>query len=283
MCSVQVERLEPEVESQTIKHPVADCALQTIKKPKSMNVNPSSIARSRTASRRELPNNLRRAPRKMIEFRTPHVGPLRTMQNVNRTGATTSMLTERKPSMQNPKNTERHTILRPSPATTRAKPAHPTDRPAAQNPGGRIVSSKYFPQTSPAWKAFPPGHWDLGIGHFLPPLLAPPRQTLRNRLPRQSTKALPDSPVATPPARETLLPPVVILRMTTAPAVDGYDEDVPIAPNISRTTNVPHLPTFPTGRRPAGPTRKPLARRPSPIPRKPAPATSRNQARRTLG
>jgi hypothetical protein len=149
MCSVQVERLEPEVESQTIKHPVADCALQTIKKPKSMNVNPSSIARSRTASRRELPNNLRRAPRKMIEFRTPHVGPLRTMQNVNRTGATTSTSPSAEPSVQNSKIPERQTIVRPEPATSSAKPALPPPARAAQNPGGKLCAVGTFPKKTP--------------------------------------------------------------------------------------------------------------------------------------
>jgi hypothetical protein len=33
------------------------------------------------------------------------------MKNVNRAGATTSMITKRRPSVQNPKYTERHTVL----------------------------------------------------------------------------------------------------------------------------------------------------------------------------
>src|SRR5437762_2570978 len=83
-----------------------------------MNINPSSIARDRTASRRELPNNLRRAPRKTNGFYTPNVGPLRTMHNVNRTGATISMVTARRPLVQNSKIPERQTIsLGESPIT----------------------------------------------------------------------------------------------------------------------------------------------------------------------
>jgi hypothetical protein len=83
------------VECQTLKHPVADSALQTIQKPKSMNVNPSSIARHRITSRLEYSNNLRRAPRKMMGFCTPNVGPLSTVQYVNYNAATTSMVTAR--------------------------------------------------------------------------------------------------------------------------------------------------------------------------------------------
>jgi len=98
------DRQELRAESQTIKYPPVASALHTIRKLKSMNVNLSSIARNRTASRRQSPNNLHRAPRKMIGFCTPHVGPLPAMQNVNRTGATTSMVTKRRPPQAKLKN-----------------------------------------------------------------------------------------------------------------------------------------------------------------------------------
>src|SRR5204863_9844622 len=68
-------------------------------------------------------------------------------------------------------------------------------------------------------------------------------------------------PVATRPARKTSCPLVVILLTTTVCVVDGYDEHVLIAPNITRITTCPNYQLFRLGTAPAGPTRKPLARR----------------------
>src|SRR6476660_2165924 len=132
--------------SQTVKYPPVASTLHTMRKLKSMNVNLLSIARYRTAPKRESPNNLPRAPRKMIGFCTPHVGPLSAMQNVNRAGATTSMVTKRRPVVQNSKIPERQTIsLRESPMTS-AKPAFPPYPRAAQNPGGEFCAARHFPQ-----------------------------------------------------------------------------------------------------------------------------------------
>ena len=105
-------------ESQPIKHPAAGSALQTIQKLTSMNVNPSSIARDRTVSRRELPNNLRRAPRKTIGFCTPDEKFHRTMQNVNQKGATTSIVMRADPLRQNSKIPERQPISPRKPPTS---------------------------------------------------------------------------------------------------------------------------------------------------------------------
>ncbi len=116
------------------------------KKLKTMNINPSSIARDRTASTLGLPNNPRRAPCKITGFRSPDVGPLRTMHNVNHGRATTSMVTERKPLAQNSKTPERQTIVRPEPATASAKPALPPPSRTAQNPGGELCAVGHFPQ-----------------------------------------------------------------------------------------------------------------------------------------
>jgi len=116
---------------------------QTMQKRKSMDVNSSSNARDRTASRLELPNNLRRAPFNTTGFCTPDVGPLRPMQNVNHGRATTSMVTERKPLVQNSKIPERQTILRPEPATTCVTPALPPPARAAQNPGGELCAARH--------------------------------------------------------------------------------------------------------------------------------------------
>ena len=136
---------ELRAESQTIKYPPVASTLHTILKLKSMHINPSSIARYRTASRRESPNNLHRAPRKMIGFWTPHVGPLSTMQNVNRAGATTSMVTKRRPLVQNSKIPKRQTILLRESPTTSAKPALPPHLRTVQNPGGELWTVRHFP------------------------------------------------------------------------------------------------------------------------------------------
>ena len=140
------------VESQTIKHPAPTPLYKTMQKRKSMNVNPPSIARSRTASRLELSNNPRRAPCKTTGFCTPDVGPLRTMHNVSHNAATTSMVTERKPLVQNSKIPERQTIVRQEPATTGTKPALPPPPRAAQNPGGESCAVRHFPQNGFAQK-----------------------------------------------------------------------------------------------------------------------------------
>src|SRR6476646_5195608 len=113
-----------------------------------MNVNPSSIARDRTASRREFSHNLHRTPRKTTGFRTPDVGPLRTMQNVHHGRATTSMVTEYKPLVQNSKIPERQTIVRPEPPTTSAKPALPPQPRTVQNPGGELWTVRLFRKTA---------------------------------------------------------------------------------------------------------------------------------------
>src|SRR5215204_6962141 len=90
-----------------------------------MNVNPSSIARYRTASRLQLPKSLGRAPRKTTEYCTPNVGPLHVTQNVNRAGTTTSNSPSAAPRVQNSKIPERQTISLPHPAATSAKPTLP--------------------------------------------------------------------------------------------------------------------------------------------------------------
>jgi hypothetical protein len=105
-----------------------------------MNVNSSNIARDRTASSLELPNNLHREPRKTIEFRPPHAGPLRPMQNVNRTAATTSKSPSGEPLVQNSKIPERQTIL------LQVFPTNSAKLPAAQNPGGEFCAARHFPQ-----------------------------------------------------------------------------------------------------------------------------------------
>jgi hypothetical protein len=124
------------------------------KKRKSMSVNPSSIARHRTASRLEFSNNPRRSPCKTTGFRTPDVGPLRTMQSVNHNAATTSMVTERRPLVQNSKIPERQTIVRPEPATTSAKPALPPPARAAQNPRGELCAVRHLDK-----RALPKKEW----------------------------------------------------------------------------------------------------------------------------
>ena len=120
MCSLKFRGLR--FESQPNNHPVADSGVWTNRKPKSMNLNLSSIARDRAAPRLELPNDLRRLPRTMIGFCAPHVGPLSTVQSVNHLGATTSMLTSAKPLRQNSKIRERQIILLGDRPTTSAKP-----------------------------------------------------------------------------------------------------------------------------------------------------------------
>ena len=100
--------------------------------------NPSSIALAQIAMRQELPNNLSRAQRKIIGFCAAREDFRRNMQIVSHTRTTTSILTERKLQMQNPKNTEHQTIVRPERPTTSAKPALPPHPRAAQNPGGEF-------------------------------------------------------------------------------------------------------------------------------------------------
>src|SRR5215204_7412385 len=98
-----------------------------------MNVNPSSIARYRTASRLQLPKSLGRAPRKTTEYCTPNVGPLHMTQNVNRAGTTTSNSPSAAPRVQNSKIPERQTISLQEAGTNSAK------LPAAQNPWGNCA------------------------------------------------------------------------------------------------------------------------------------------------
>ncbi len=113
--------------------PLPTLLYKTMQKPKSTNVNPSNIARNRTASTLELPNNLRRAPCKMLGFCTPNVGPPGAVQYVNHNARATSMVTARSPLVQNSKTPEPHTILPPDPTTPRAKPSSPPHPRAAQN------------------------------------------------------------------------------------------------------------------------------------------------------
>ncbi len=236
-----------------------------------MNVNPSNIAHDRTASTQELPNNLFRPWRETMGFCTAEEDFRRNMRNLNHTHATTSIRNERKPQIQNQKNTERHTILRPRPSTTSAKHSPPMYPPIAENPGEMICTAMRTPNSSshsvlpaPCSLLFSPAPCTS------PPLLAPPWQTLPPGPPRQVAKALPNSPVATLPARKTSRPPVVILRTTTGSPVDGLLGGVPIVPNLSHITNVLRLPKTPAGHHPVGLTRKPRARRRSPFRRQPA-------------
>src|SRR4051794_28051280 len=90
-----------------------------------MHVNPPNIARNQPASSLRISNNRRHAPRKIMGFRTPHVGPLRAVQIVNRNLATSSKSRATKPRAQNSKIPERKPVLPPMPLNTSAQLAPP--------------------------------------------------------------------------------------------------------------------------------------------------------------
>src|SRR3954470_3391081 len=106
-----------------------------------MNINPLSIARDGTASKWDLPNKLHRAPRTMIGFCTPHVGPLRTMQNVNQTGATTWKPQSANALGQNSIIRERQTISLREFFYQRRKTTDSASGPCCAEPGGRVLRS----------------------------------------------------------------------------------------------------------------------------------------------
>src|SRR4051794_18318493 len=113
-----------------------------------MNINLLSIARDRTASKRDLPNNPHRAPRTIIGFCTPHVGPLRAMQNVNQTGATTWKPRSANALGQNSKAPECQTISPQEPTSHMRKTSDSASGPCCAEPGGRVLRSTHFPDES---------------------------------------------------------------------------------------------------------------------------------------
>src|SRR3954466_14413993 len=140
-----------------------------------MNVNSSNIARNRAERSRELPDKLRLLPRTMIGFCTPDVGPLLPMQNVNRTGATTSTLTSAKPLRQNSKIAERQTIsLRECRNHTR-KTGVSAPCPRCPKPWGRVFDSEHFPRIRPT-------NADRSL-QLMPDRTAPLMRTLPNSVP----------------------------------------------------------------------------------------------------
>jgi hypothetical protein len=166
---------EIRAKSQTSKHPVGDSASQAIQKLKSININALNIARDRIARRLELPNDLRRPPRTIIGFFTPHVGPLRTMQIVNHMVATTSMLPRSKPLRQNSKIPERQTIsLRECRNHTR-KTGASAPCPCCPKPWGRVLDSEHFSQLTPT-------HADRTL-QAAPDRTTPSMRTLPNPIP----------------------------------------------------------------------------------------------------